>query len=83
MFVEDISQTKELAALGDATDNFPRFSIDWQEEYVRLSVNGVEKRRLNQTDIELDAVSCAPLLRPTPTHSLRPCGEYPTTPARV
>jgi len=50
------SQIKEVPVPGDTADDFHTYTIDWQEEYMRWLVDGVEMRRVNKTDTEVEGV---------------------------
>ena len=50
------SQIKEVSVPGDTAKDFHRYTIDWQEEYIRWLVDGVEKRRVNKTDTRIDGI---------------------------
>jgi len=50
------SQIKEVPVPGDTADDFHRYTIDWQEEYMRWLVDGVEMRRVNKTDTEINGI---------------------------
>jgi beta-glucanase (GH16 family) len=50
------SQIKEVPVPGDTADDFHTYTIDWQEEYMRWLVDGIETRRVNKTDTEVGGV---------------------------
>jgi len=50
------SQIKEVPVPGNTADDFHRYTIDWQAEYMRWLVDGVEMRRGNKTDTEIGGV---------------------------
>jgi beta-glucanase (GH16 family) len=44
------SQTKEVEVPGDTFYDFHTYTIDWQEDYIRWLIDGVEMRRVDKAD---------------------------------
>lgn len=50
------TQIKEVRVPGDTAGEFHKYTIDWQEEYMRWLVDDVEMRRVDKTDTEVEGV---------------------------